>query len=398
MRLNMAPRESRRFMQIGGPLRGRVGIPMRMYATARGARLPVRNAESVYDRRMPSPPGRPSYAPGRPTRPTRLGKWEVVAKIAGGGMATIYLGRPVDAAEPVVALKVLKNEHRQDSRVTTRFVEEASLLGRIIHPNVVRTLDAGADETADCRFIAMELMLGQTLASLHDTAVDKGILLPPDVVAWIGARVAEALHHAHELKDDRGKDLSIIHRDVNPRNIFITLDGNAKLFDFGMARAQGSQVISSPGIVAGTLPYLAPEQIMQLPLDRRADLFALGTTLWELSTGKRLFKRDLDHETVRAVHVGKIPDPRTVVSTLPEPLVRIVMKLLERNREHRYANGDALQKDLDAFIARVRPAKAPSQVLAEAIDQLFPGERKRQQGWLKPRVGASMPPPSSRKT
>jgi serine/threonine-protein kinase len=349
---------------------------------------------------MPSPPGRPSYAPGRPKRPTRLGKWEVVAKIAGGGMATIYLGRPVDAAEPVVALKVLKNEHRQDDRVTTRFVEEAGLLARIVHPGVVQILDAGADEAADCRFIAMELMLGATLAAAHDTAVARGALLPSDVVAWIGARVAEALHYAHELKDDSGKPLAIIHRDVNPRNIFVTFDGGVKLFDFGMASSQGSQVVSSPGIVAGTLPYLAPEQIMQLPLDRRADLFALGTTLWELSTGNRLFKRDQDHETVRAVHVGKIPDPRSVVPAVPEHFARVIMKLLERNREHRYPTGAALAKDLDQYLASRRPPKPPQQVLASAIDQLFPGERKRQQGWLKPRVSsgstASMAPPSLR--
>jgi serine/threonine protein kinase len=339
--------------------------------------------------------------PGRPQRPTRLGKWEVVAKIAGGGMATIYLGRPVDAAEPVVALKVLKNEHREDSRVTTRFVEEAGLLARIVHPNVVRILDAGADDAADCRYIAMELMLGATLATVHDTAVQKGALLPADVVAWVGARVAEALHYAHELKDDRGKELAIIHRDVNPRNVFVTFDGTVKLFDFGMARAQGSQVISSPGIVAGTLPYLAPEQIMQLPLDRRADLFALGTTLWELTTGKRLFKRDQDHETVRAVHVGKIADPRTVVPAIPEPIAKVIMKLLERNREHRFPTGAALQKELDAYVATRQMKTPPEQVLSKAIDQLFPGERKRQQGWLKPRIGAttpnsSMSPPSLR--
>jgi serine/threonine protein kinase len=137
---------------------------------------------------------------------------------------------------------------------------------------------------------------------------------------------------------------------------------------------------------------------MQLPLDRRADLFALGTSLWELATGKRLFKRDQDHETVRAVHVGKIADPRTVVSSVPEPLAKSIMKLLERNREHRYPTGAALQRDLDAFLAARRPAKAPTQTLSEVIDQLFPGERKRQQGWLKPRVSLSpsIPPPSLR--
>src|SRR6185295_852958 len=218
--------------------------------------------------------------------------------------------RPVDAVEPVIALKVLKNEHRFDERVTRLFVDEAALLARLLHPNVVRTLEAGVDDAADCRYIAMELMLGATLAAVQEAALAKGATLPHDVVAWIGARVAEALHHAHELKGNDNKPLHIIHRDVNPRNIFVTFDGNVKLFDFGMARSQGGMSQSQPGIVAGTLPYLSPEQVMQLPLDRRTDLFALGTTLWELATGKRLFRRDTDHESVRAVHVGKIADPR----------------------------------------------------------------------------------------
>ncbi len=326
-----------------------------------------------------------------------------MAKIAGGGMATIYLGRPIDAAGPsplaggeVVALKVLKNEHRTDERVTRLFIDEATLLSRLVHPNVVRTLEAGADETVGCRYIAMELMLGATLASVHDTAAQHDAALPPEVVAWIGGRVADALHYAHELKGDDGTPLAIIHRDVNPKNIFVTFDGNVKLFDFGMARSQTGTSRSSPGIVAGTLPYLSPEQIMQLPLDRRADLFALGTTLWELLTGKRLFRRDTDHETVRAVHVGKIPDPRTLVPTIPEPLARIVMRLLERNREHRYPTGAALAADVDAFLASQEQGTAPPAVLSATLDRLFPGERKRQTGWLKPRISASLPPPSLR--
>ncbi len=328
-----------------------------------------------------------------------------MAKIAGGGMATIYLGRPIEGADTapragapgsVVALKVLKNEHRTDDRVTRLFIDEATLLARLVHPNVVRTLEAGADEAFGCRYIAMELMLGATLASVIDTAVQQDALLPHEVVAWIGARVADALHYAHELTGDDGKPLAIIHRDVNPKNIFVTFDGNVKLFDFGMARSTGGVALSSPGIVAGTLPYLSPEQVMQLPLDRRADLFALGTTLWELLTGKRLFRRDTDHETVRAVHVGKIPDPRTLVPTIPEPLARIVMRLLERNREHRYPTGAALAADVDAFLATRKQPTSASAVLATTIDRLFPGERKRQNGWLKPRISASLPPPSLR--
>jgi serine/threonine-protein kinase len=120
--------------------------------------------------------------------------------------------------------------------------------------------------------------------------------------------------------------------------------------------------------------------------------------MWELSTGKRLFRRDTDHETVRAVHVGKIPDPRTIVAAIPEGLARIIMRLLERNREHRYPTGAALAADADKFLASRRMRQAPAEVLASALDRLFPGERKRQQNWLKPRVGGSgsMPPPSLR--
>jgi len=324
-----------------------------------------------------------------PIRPTRLGRFDVIGKIATGGMASIYLGR--DSAGAVVALKVMRPEHGEDDELVRMFVDEASLLAKLVHPGIVRTIEVGVDQGQ--RYIAMELLLGMPLAAIVDQCTVRGLKLDPDLVAFIGARIAEGLHHAHELRDDAGAPIALIHRDVNPANVFVTLDGNVKLFDFGMARTVvRTTAKTAPGVVKGKLPYLAPEQIMQLPLDRRADIFGLGTTLWELLTMQRLFARASDVETVRAVHVGPIPDVRTIVPEVPARLAVIVGKALERNREHRYQDAATVAKDLDD-VAGARAANAPPR-LGAMIDQLFPTERKRQLGWLKPAIGASKPPPS----
>jgi len=330
-------------------------------------------------------PPKPSYPPrsGRPlpTRPTKLGRFDVLGKIATGGMASIYLGR--DAGGAVVALKVMKQELGEDDELVKMFVDEATLLAKLVHPGIVRTVDVGVDQGQ--RFIAMELLLGMPLSSIVDMCTQRGLRLDPDLVAYVGAQIAEGLHHAHEMVDDAGAPVALIHRDVNPANVFITFDGSIKLFDFGMARTSVRTTLkTAPGVVKGKLPYLAPEQIMQLPLDRRADIFGLGTTLWELLTMQRLFQRGSDVETVRAVHVGPIPDVRTIVPEVPARLSAIVQKALERNRDHRYATAEDLAREL-LDIAAGRAGNAPAR-LGAMLDSLFPAERKRQLGWLKPAI------------
>lgn len=342
----------------------------------------------------PSNPGpqTPRSVPPRstrplPMRPTKLGRFDVLAKIAGGGMASIYLGRSTDAAHEVVALKVMRSDRaEEDEELVKMFVDEANLLAHLHHPAIVRTIEVGVDNGQ--RYIAMELLLGMTLATIYETCVLRGLRLEPELVAWIGARLAEGLHHAHELKDDAGAPVALIHRDVNPANVFVTFDGAIKLFDFGMAKTMmRTTAKTAPGVVKGKLSYLAPEQIMQLPLDRRADVFGLGTTLWELCAMQRLFQRESDVETVRAVHVGKIPDVRTIVPEVPARLAAIVQRALERNRDHRYPTAADLAHDLDA-IAGPRAANAPAR-LSSMLDSLFPEERKKQRGWLKPGIAPS---------
>jgi eukaryotic-like serine/threonine-protein kinase len=354
-----------------------------------------------------------SRQPNSIARPRRLGRWEVIAKIAGGGMSAIYLGRRVDPlAGPVslrppaettpdpsdpsiVALKIVRRDHKSDDRVLKMFEDEGQLLQRLVHPNIVRTLGVGVDEEQS--YIAMELMLGTTFAAIHDTCAMRKLRLHVDIATWCCARIGEALHYAHELTDEKGNPLKLIHRDVNPQNIFATFKGEVKLFDFGMAKVTTNTSMSQPNIIAGKLPYLSPEQIMQLPLDRRSDIFALGTTLWELLTGRRLFRRETDAETLRAVHMGPIPSPREVAPDVPEPLANIVKKALERNRENRHKSAAELAKELDYYLRHVGATDIPSR-LATLVDTIFPGEQKRQLGWFKPAITGnrpSIPPPPS---
>lgn len=322
-----------------------------------------------------------------PSRPKQLGPYEIVAKIAGGGMASIYLARATAAPDRVVAVKAMRHDLLDDDNMDRMFMDEAGLLSRLVHPNIVRIFEVGVD--GGQRFIAMELLLGKTLANVYQECEKRGMRLDPDVVAWAGARVATALHHAHEVRAEDGSPLSLVHRDVNPANVFLTFGGEVKLFDFGMAKAEGRRATSDPGIVKGKLPYLAPEQIMQLPLDRRADVFGLGTSLWELATTRRLFARETDVETVKAVHIGPIPELQKLVPDLPPRFCAIVHKALQRNRENRYLTAGEMANDLDAFLG-----ERGSLIAARAgamLDELFPGERKRQLGWLKPAVTPAAP-------
>jgi serine/threonine protein kinase len=335
-------------------------------------------------------------------RPKRLGPYEVVVKIAGGGMATVYLGRARDesGAERLAAVKVMRHELRNDAHFVQMFLDEARMLSRMSHANIAATYEYGTDE--EQHFIAMELLLGRTLLEVWNACKERKVALRTDHAAWIAARVADALHHAHELVDEAGAPLHVVHRDVNPSNVFLTFDGEVKLFDFGLAKSRG-RAASRAGIVKGKLPYLSPEQVAQIPLDRRSDIYMLGTTLWEMTTMRRLFMRKEDSETLMAVRAGLVPDPRATVPTYPEDLWAIVRRALARDRDERYATAEQLARDLDAFVAGQRGGGEQDMALLSGaiLDALFPGEREKRASWLRraktqrPTERGTMPPPAT---
>lgn len=313
-------------------------------------------------------------------------------------MANVYVGRAKgpDGGDGLVAIKVIRDEYGKDPRFLRMFSDEAKILERISHPNVIRTFEYGIDR--DHRYIVMELLAGRTLADVWDTLAAHGRSLPLSLGAWICARVAEGLHAVHDLTDDDGVPLSIVHRDVNPANVFLTYAGEVKLIDFGLAKARVRRDRTSRGIVKGTLAYLTPEQVELRPVDRRTDIHALGTTLWEMTTMRRLFKRDDDFETLAAIRASDVPDPRSVVPGYPDALAAIVARALRADPDQRYATAGELGAHLDAFVGRDGPRMGRK--LGELLAALFPGERAQHAQWHDEAVSVSaietVPPPPMR--
>ena len=323
-----------------------------------------------------------------PARPTHIGPYDIIIKIADGGMATVYLARGRNAnAGRLLALKVPHHNLRHDGRFVQMFLDEAKVLSRLSHPNIAATYDFGTD--SDEPFIVMELLVGRTLADVWEACNTRKVLLQVDHAAWIAARVADALHYAHQLTDDRGAPLHVVHRDVNPSNVFLTFDGAVKLFDFGLAKALGQPAKSEHNLVKGKLPYLSPEQILQLPIDCRSDIYMLGTTLWELTTMRRLFKRASDAETLMAVRAGLVPHPRATVPSYPEELWTIVRRALSREPDERYRTAAEMARDLDQFVRTHGRGEDQGRATGAILDVLFPGEREKRAQWIR---GASVPP------
>ncbi|MFO0669418.1 MAG: serine/threonine-protein kinase [Polyangiaceae bacterium] len=313
--------------------------------------------------------------------PERLGPYQVLGKLAEGGMAVIYLGRRVTPGDGPshVALKVIKEEYAKNREFVDMFVDEARIAAKLDHPSIVKLYDAGRE--GDRLYFAMELLTGQSLWHVWEACRERGVRLKYDLAAWIGARVAEALHHAHELKDARGVSQELVHRDVNQTNIFLTYDGHVKVIDFGLAKALGRISRTGAGIVKGKLAYMSPEQTVGKPIDRRTDVFALGATLWEVTCDRRLFRGKDDTETLKAVHEADVPDPTKIVVGYPPHLAQTLLRALERDPDKRFATAQDLARSLDASSLEGGRRLSPAS-LAEVMRALFERERARQAAWL----------------
>jgi serine/threonine protein kinase len=323
----------------------------------------------------------------REVMPPRLGRYEVRAKIGEGGMATVYVGRD---AERVVALKVIKEEYSLNREFVNMFLDEAKIVSALKHPNLIDVYELGSEGPR--LFIAMELLRGQSLWHVWMACRDRRVRLPYDLAAWMGARVAEGLHHAHEVNDEAGRPLGVVHRDVNASNIFITYDGQVKMIDFGLAKGANRVSKTAAGVVKGKFAYMSPEQALGKPIDRRTDVFALAVTLWEVTVDRRLFKGKDDFETLRKVSQGAVRDPRELVVGYPPELARILKRALERDRTKRFSSALDMSRALDSF------AKGEGRTIGEArmgavMRALFASAWQREKEWLAEASAADRPAP-----
>ncbi len=328
------------------------------------------------------------------------GEYEVLAPISEGGMASVWLGRATAEPDRLVAIKFIRPEFERNKDFVAMFLDEARIASRLKHPNIVSITNVGYDGKR--HFIAMEVLRGSTLLALSSAAHARGRRLPYEVVAWLGARVADALHYAHEVVDENGAFEHIVHRDVNPANIFITRSGEPKLIDFGLAKARDRIASTAIGVVKGKLAYLAPEQVRGHPVDRRSDVFALGITLWETSLDRRLFLDESDVETVRRVRETQVPDPASIDSQYPRALAAALGHALARDPNDRYQTAAQLRDALDAFVAGTGRVVDAGTVRALRLDLLGveapldwermidDAEKEKTRVWERP----PLPPPS----
>jgi len=266
----------------------------------------------------------------------RLGRYEVLAQLASGGMATVYAARAQGVAgfERLVAVKVLHPHLAHDDEFISMFLDEARLAARIRHPNVVPTLDI-SDSQGDGYFLVMEYIEGDHFGSLLREAARSGKNLAPGVALRIVIDALEGLGAAHTLADPDGVPLGIVHRDISPHNILVGADGIARITDFGVAKAEVRLSSTRDGQFKGKLAYMAPEQASSGFADQRSDLFGMGVVLWEALVGRRLFKAENNGELLNRLLYADIPPPSEYVPELA-PLDAVLAKALERDADARF--------------------------------------------------------------
>jgi serine/threonine-protein kinase len=277
----------------------------------------------------------------------QVGRYVLFDEIASGGFASIHLARTIGVAgfSRVVAVKRLHRQFARDPETSAMFLDEAKVVARIRHPNVLPTLDLIAEE--DELFLVMEYVEGVTLKHLMRHARRRQRTIPLGVVLRIMSGVLHGLHGAHEARDERGELLQLIHRDVAPDNILIGVDGMPRLLDFGVARALGQFHSTRDGEVKGKLAYICPEQVRGEPSSRRSDIFSAAAVLWESMTGRRLFKAKTIGAMAHAVLNQRI-DPPSAVADTPKKLYGIVMQGLERDADRRWSSASKMASALEA--------------------------------------------------
>ena len=300
-----------------------------------------------------------------------FGKYQLLKRLAMGGMAQIYLARqrgPEGVDKQLVIKRILPHLGENEDFVRM-FLDEARIAARLNHPNIVEIFDLGAQD--DSFFIAMEYIHGEDLRRVWKHAERSGQLIPVPLVCRIMIEACAGLDYAHKQKDAQGKPLGIVHRDISPQNILLTFEGRVKVVDFGIAKAADQATVTRSGVLKGKYSYMSPEQAAgQKNLDCRTDIFALGVVLYELLTGMRLFKRHTDMATLQAVADCEIAPPSQINPRVPKDLDPIVMKALTREPEDRYAEALQLQLALEDWLL-AHPVPSSTAHVAAFMKELY---------------------------
>jgi serine/threonine protein kinase len=299
--------------------------------------------------------------------PPRIGRYKVVAFLATGGMSELFLGR--DASGRVVVIKRILPHLSRQTAFVSMFIDEARIGSMIRHKNVVEVFELG--QVGSDLFMAMELLEGENASSLVRRLIGRNERFAYGLAAHLVAEACEGLHAAHELRDESGQRLNLVHRDVSPQNVFVTYDGEVKVLDFGIAAGNHRLSRTSTGQLKGKFSYMSPEQCRGEPLDLRSDVFSMGIVLYELTTQRRLFHRNNELLVLKAVCDEPIARPSRVRSDYPPFLEDICMRALSRDRAERYPSARAMRDDLVAAGQLLLAPGDPTRALGTEMHRVF---------------------------
>lgn len=313
------------------------------------------------------------------TLPARFGKYTLVRRMATGGMAELYLAimRGMASFEKVVVIKRILPQMTQDPEFVEMLLTEARIAATLSHPNIAQTFDVG--QHGGTYFIAMEHVHGDDIRGIVRQMKKKGHReFPLEHAIEIIIGVCKGLSYAHEKRDFDGTPLEIVHRDISPQNVVVAFSGDAKIVDFGIAKSHSKVKFrrsedTETGKIKGKIAYMSPEQALGQDVDTRSDVFAAGILLYELTTGRRLFRAPSDYETLKLICERDVPRPSEVRPGYSPELERIVLKALTRKKTDRYQTAREMQADLEAF-ARRHQIDASSGTLSAFLHELYAGE------------------------
>lgn len=343
--------------------------------------------------RQPASGGEAPWAPG-----ALVGRYKLLAKLATGGMAEIWLA---DQAGPkgfqkLVVVKRILESFCADEEFVSMFLDEARIAAQLNHPNVVQIFDLG--ERAGAYYIAMEYLAGENLSKVMRASLRKQRPLPLTLGAKIVSLAAAGLGHAHAKRSADGTPLNVVHRDVSPQNLLVTLEGNVKVVDFGVARAANRATQTMDGQIKGKIAYMSPEQAAGQPLDARSDVFSLGIILFEVATGSRFFgERDMSAILGTLCGADPLPRARELRPDVPAELDALISTALSRRPEKRFANGSALHEALEEWLHRQPEPAGPAQ-LAEHLKHVFQDELDKRSELIEAARAGQLTPSGLRKS
>jgi len=309
--------------------------------------------------------------------PEAFGKYYLVDKIATGGMAEIFKAKSFSHAgfEKLLVIKRILQHHSENEDFVKMFIDEAKISVQLQHPNIVHIYDFGKLHS-NC-YIAMECVDGKDVKQILRKLAERRKYLPEEYAVLIAHDALAGLEYAHNKTTLHGEPLNIVHRDMSPSNVLVGYEGDVKVADFGIAKAEHRTYDTKDGVLKGKFEYMSPEQARGKSIHSSTDVFSTGIILWEMLTGRRMFKTDSDIATLEKIKAGGYPPPSVLNPHISARLDNIVMKALANDPADRYPNALAFQNTLANYLAPNTPG-AVKRSMSEFLFELFTEERSRE--------------------